>query len=280
MTSKIILLLAFLLSTELFFNITYSQEYKQIDNVIYACNYLYDFQTDSNNTDKRRQEDMYLLIGKEYSQFAHYSQYTKDSLLNKYKNEDSNSAALKTMPFIMQNRSSFFTSYNIIKNHKTKYTNLYETILPGKYQVINKNQFNWKLISNSDTIISNYNCKKANIHFAGRHYYAWFTTEIPISDGPYVFSGLPGLIVKIEDSKKEHIFTLTSFKPINYPKPILLAQNKYQTITYPQYIKTKKAKSEEIMQRFRSNEIKITGNKTVLEIEAKSKSKNNFIEKY
>jgi GLPGLI family protein len=28
-----------------------------------------------------------------------------------------------------------------------------------------------------------------------------FTTEIPIQDGPYVFKGLPGFIVKISDEK-------------------------------------------------------------------------------
>ena len=46
----------------------------------------------------------------------------------------------------------------------------------------------------------------------GRKWTAWFTTEIPIQDGPYKFRGLPGLIVKIEDETKSHCFALNGIK--------------------------------------------------------------------
>ncbi|WP_297063293.1 GLPGLI family protein, partial [uncultured Duncaniella sp.] len=39
----------------------------------------------------------------------------------------------------------------------------------------------------------------------GRNWTAWYTEEIPITDGPWKFGGLPGLILKVEDDKKEHI---------------------------------------------------------------------------
>jgi GLPGLI family protein len=50
------------------------------------------------------------------------------------------------------------------------------------------------------------------VTYAGRDYKAWFTNEIPVSDGPYKFYGLPGLIVEIEDSKKQYTFELVSYK--------------------------------------------------------------------
>jgi hypothetical protein len=37
---------------------------------------------------------------------------------------------------------------------------------------------------------------------------AWFTKEINVSDGPYKFSGLPGLIVKLEDDRGDYKFDL------------------------------------------------------------------------
>jgi GLPGLI family protein len=224
---------------------------------------------------------MYLLIGTEHSLFAHCSQYKIDSLTNKYKNKNSSVAAQEILPIMMQNRPSYFTRYHIIKNYKTKTIDFYEYITPTYYVVNNNYKHNWQLISNSDTIISNYNCKNATCYFAGRNYTAWYTTEIPISDGPYKFNGLPGLIVKIEDAKKEHIFTLTSFSTIKYNKPLLLSDRTYQQINQQQYTKAKKKRNEE-MSNFinNSNKIQLSTDKNALEIEMKIKKNNNFIEKY
>jgi GLPGLI family protein len=52
------------------------------------------------------------------------------------------------------------------------------------------------------------NCIKAKTSYGGRTYIAWFTTEIPISDGPYIFHGLPGLIIKVTDSEGWYDFEL------------------------------------------------------------------------
>ncbi len=53
-----------------------------------------------------------------------------------------------------------------------------------------------------------YSAQKAVAEFGGRIWTAWFTKEIPLSDGPYKFSGLPGLIVKLEDDKGDYKFDL------------------------------------------------------------------------
>lgn len=39
----------------------------------------------------------------------------------------------------------------------------------------------------------------------GRSWTAWFTTEIPLQEGPYVFYGLPGMVVSASDD--EHFFS-------------------------------------------------------------------------
>uniref|UniRef100_UPI004049D4ED GLPGLI family protein n=1 Tax=Flavobacterium sp. TaxID=239 RepID=UPI004049D4ED len=64
--------------------------------------------------------------------------------------------------------------------------------------------FSWRYL-NESKIILGYKCKKAVAKFYGIDVYAWFTEEIPISDGPSIFSGLPGLILKIEDAYFEII---------------------------------------------------------------------------
>ncbi|MCQ4035917.1 GLPGLI family protein [Kaistella montana] len=54
--------------------------------------------------------------------------------------------------------------------------------------------------------------QKAEVSYGGRNWIAWFTNEVPISDGPYVFSGLPGLIIEIYDDKKDYHFSLVQIK--------------------------------------------------------------------
>lgn len=49
--------------------------------------------------------------------------------------------------------------------------------------------------------------------FRGRHWLAWYS-DLPISEGPWKFCGLPGMILRIEDSNHEHLFTAISIRNI------------------------------------------------------------------
>lgn len=48
--------------------------------------------------------------------------------------------------------------------------------------------------------------------YAGRTYKVWYTTEIPLSDGPWKFRGLPGLILEVEDLSGEYFYTCTKIQ--------------------------------------------------------------------
>lgn len=63
----------------------------------------------------------------------------------------------------------------------------------------------WALKDVQQTICG-YHCQKATCHWRGRDYVAWFTPEIPIRRGPWKFGGLPGLIMKVSDTKGEYTF--------------------------------------------------------------------------
>ncbi len=68
-------------------------------------------------------------------------------------------------------------------------------------------KMNWK-ISSEKMKIGSYNAQKATTEFGGRKWEAWFTSDIPLQDGPYKFHGLPGLIVKVEDDGKNYSWEL------------------------------------------------------------------------
>ncbi|GEM56727.1 hypothetical protein B0A58_05855 [Flavobacterium branchiophilum NBRC 15030 = ATCC 35035] len=86
----------------------------------------------------------------------------------------------------------------------------------------------WILSENSEVKkINNFICNKAILNFRGRNYVAWFTTEIPISFGPWKFHGLPGLILEISDDAGYRHWVATKIK---YPSNNKLKIEVFQTI--------------------------------------------------
>lgn len=73
-------------------------------------------------------------------------------------------------------------------------------------------KFDWKILDKQEKLFG-YTCNKATTTFGGRKYTAWYTIDIPLPYGPYKFGGLPGLILKIEDSDKMYVWELASFAP-------------------------------------------------------------------
>ena len=109
--------------------------------------------------------------------------------------------------------------YEIFNNYeKTKSLVIYRTFVSGpalKY-FDNKSYLKWELKDGNKTILG-YKCQQATTQFAGRKYTAWFTMELPIDAGPYKFSGLPGLILEVEESDRFFVWTAIGIKKIKEP---------------------------------------------------------------
>lgn len=87
----------------------------------------------------------------------------------------------------------------------------------------NKDLFDWQLTGDTATVASFF-CQKATCSFGGRQWEAWFTPAIPVSDGPYKFCGLPGLILRVQDVQHYWNFELVSFTntPFVFPREALM----------------------------------------------------------
>ncbi|MGH1516419.1 GLPGLI family protein [Chryseobacterium sp. JK1] len=157
-------------------------------------------------TDYRHEEFFTLLIGESRAFFASQNSLKKDSILENSR--------------VMTNNSDGSITLSIKNGTSTPETNFYFTIIQSseaiqyfapvvmslltyKEPVIK----NWKL-SNETKVINTINCKKAEATFKGRNWIAWYSSDIPLPYGPYKFSGLPGLIVKISDDKGDYDFEL------------------------------------------------------------------------
>ena len=93
--------------------------------------------------------------------------------------------------------------------------------------------FGWKLGTERKTILG-HECQRATCHWRGRDYVAWFAPDIPIRRGPWKFGGLPGLILKIYDTR--HLYTFEavgiekgSFPIWQYPKEEYKKSTRRQT---------------------------------------------------
>lgn len=68
------------------------------------------------------------------------------------------------------------------------------------------------LITDENKIINNFSCNKAIANFRGRQWVAWFTTEIPLSFGPWKLHGLPGLIIEAYDATNRYTWRAVKIK--------------------------------------------------------------------
>jgi GLPGLI family protein len=108
-------------------------------------------------------------------------------------------------------------NYTVVKEYPQYAVFLNERISSNQYKISSNKKQEWK-ISPDKQKIGNYTAQKATTSFGGREWIAWFTTELPFPDGPYKFHGLPGLIIKLEDTTGSHIMTMIANKKIESPK--------------------------------------------------------------
>jgi len=111
----------------------------------------------------------------------------------------------------------------------------FKTIDGDSYKFPDFQKINWQILKENKKI-AQWNCQKAEADFAGRKWTAWFTTDLVFPEGPYKFSGLPGLITEISDSENSYHFLLEAiykiqdeeFFPDIYKKAIPVTKKKYE----------------------------------------------------
>jgi GLPGLI family protein len=104
----------------------------------------------------------------------------------------------------------------------------------------------WKLEAAQATIILGHKCQKATCHWRGRDFVAWFAPDIPIRRGPWLFGGLPGLILKVYDKDRHYTFEAVSIKRGKQPI-IRYAYEGYRKASRDRYLKLNRQLNEEYM---------------------------------
>ena len=105
----------------------------------------------------------------------------------------------------------------------------------------------WKLVNETQTI-NTFSCKKATLRYKGRDWIAWYTPEIPLPYGPYKFTGLPGLVIKMESEDGEFSFELVKSIPKDKlkGKELSLRDSRYKKATPATFAEIRKIKKNNI----------------------------------
>ena len=181
--------------------------------------YEYKFVSDSTNKADVKTELMNLDTTPKGSKFYSYTSYKSDSLMRvdlEKQLKTTGSINIKT------DQRKGFVRYTVAKNYQNGNVDFRNRIGMDAFKVTEDRKIAWKILPNKQKI-GNWETQKATTEFGGRKWTAWFCNDIPIQDGPYKFSGLPGIIVKLEDQTQSHVFNLVGIKNLGTLEPEIYA---------------------------------------------------------
>lgn len=100
----------------------------------------------------------------------------------------------------------------------------------GKFLFTEEMGQDWIIDSDSIYYVLDHPCHKATSRFHGRTWIAFYATDIPIPEGPWILCGLPGLILSARDSKKDYMFSCMAIKT-HINEPIIFDKEGTITVT-------------------------------------------------
>ncbi len=214
------------------------------DDFKYKVTYELTYALDSTKLDSKKKDVMILLVGDDHSAFSGRAKFFRGELIVKGNSGSTAKAGQTDFP------------YTIIKSpedNKLFYT--MKIVEDFFYYEQELDLFKWQL-HDETRMIGNYKANKATMTYAGRDYIAWFTQDVPVSDGPFKFNGLPGLILEVADTRNHYEFKFTSLERLEPKQPfrVKLKRN---------YIKTTKKELFEIRYRYRRDPFTYVNNPNI-----------------
>lgn len=175
-----------------------------------ATRFVYQVTMKPNANDKSdvKTELTYLDVTPEKSVFVSEKSVKRDSLMERMRATNNFSFNREQMESLRSN-----INYTIEKDLINQKTSHKQRIGRDVYTYEEDRSIEWKILPET-MMIDQYKAQKASTTFAGRVWNAWFTMDVPFQDGPYKFSGLPGLVLKVEDEQGDYSFDLRESKKI------------------------------------------------------------------
>ena len=206
----------------------------QIDRAYLLVSYDETSISDTTDLSKKNYDVMGLEIGKSTSRFYSISlDETKKALMEQLKQTNAlDMQHLKTPKNRRGKERVIFKNYANSQITSMENLGLFNYTIQEPTPIIN-----WQIQTDTMQIVG-YLCQKAICQFKGRNYEAWFASSINVNEGPWKFTGLPGLILKVVESKGHFIFECKGIEKVNYDIPLLTGKG--EKITKEQFLKLNK----------------------------------------
>lgn len=238
--------------------------------------YQIKFLMDSTKVDDVEEGQTVLRVSDRYALFTDYYRVLHDSINDLCAESRKNAQKYKvTWDSLSTKRCYLLQFLSVIDLEKSVATVQWDVLRKYQYEQPVPD-FKWKLAA-GDTLILDKFCKKATCSYAGRNYVAWYTEEVNLPYGPYIFGGLPGLIMYLHDTKYNWVFTCNGIEKATKLRDMYLYKDKrYQKTTREKALSACKNEWEDYM-NLAVDEIELT-------IDGKKPEKNfprrssNFLE--
>ena len=196
-----------------------------IDRAHMKCLYRYVYTFDTLKNELR--DDLLILqIGKEVSKCYSYYTFQSDSLQRTpdgakvwselFRRATEKDGIYGDFPHVRM-------STHVYKNYPTGQMTITDRISSQGYRYVDSlHAQTWTMVDSTREVLG-YTCQQATADFRGRRWTAWFTTDIPVSDGPWKLGGLPGLILEAYDEGQQHVFTAVGLERVA-DEPIIFNQ--------------------------------------------------------
>lgn len=206
----------------------------------FMVEYEVTYKMDSLNSDNSTTDKMYLFTGSEKSVYVNKSRAENEKRLEDLRQKFGSSIQVKLG---MNNSRNDDLNKAIFKNLQNSEVQVLQHFSDKDYVYTEDATTNDWEITEETKEIAGYTTQKATTSFARRNYIAWFTMEIPLQDGPYVFYGLPGLIIELYDENDHYHFMMQSIEKLEDTKIWELPKAKKMT----------KEKTRELQQKLAKN---------------------------
>lgn len=198
--------------------------------------FVYDYRCCVDTTglleDNISSDNMLLQIGPDgLSKFSSYKNLTVDSILMRSSQEQIVDAAIEGK----LSNGEFMTIYKNYPEGKLTHT---EKICQDWFRYDEEMPvLDWEL---TDSVINvlGYECQGAKCRFRGREWTAFYTEDIPLTDGPWKLHGLPGLIMKATDKKGHYTFECIGIKS-KADRPITIYKVPFNNVRRSGYYDTR-----------------------------------------
>lgn len=192
--------------------------------------FFYDFEYKIDTLGTTSRDMLVLIINNKENLFLSNSFIETDSINNAHQYEKIYRYPQYSDVLKYSNIDKLFTAYKKIDIDYYKYD--FSTTL------------NWKIEADKKEILG-FPVQKATTKYGGRNWTAWFSLEIQLSYGPYIFYNLPGLVLEVYDDKANFRYSLVKnlntiphnfrIESIFEQKPIKIEAKDWKTVQVNYY---------------------------------------------